>query len=79
MAVTVTVSDSLTGRTASFDPQTANDAIEFLLAGASAVQVGTANLYDPGAPARIARELDRALHEMGEHSVRAVIGSLRTD
>ena len=55
------------------------DALEFLVVGASAVQVGTANLYDPGAPARIARELDHALQELGEQSVRAVIGSLRTD
>jgi hypothetical protein len=43
------------------------------------VQVGTANLYDPGAPARIARELDQALQQLGELSVRAVIASLRTD
>jgi dihydroorotate dehydrogenase (NAD+) catalytic subunit len=56
---------------------TGSDALEFLLVGAKAVQIGTANLYDPGAPARIARELDRAIDELGEASVANVIGSLR--
>jgi len=55
------------------------DALEFLIVGASAVQVGTASLYDPGAPGRIARELDHALLDLGESSVRAVVGSLRVD
>jgi len=55
------------------------DALEFLIVGASAVQVGTANLYDPAAPARVARELGRLLDGMQETSVRGVIGSLRTN
>ncbi len=54
------------------------DAAEFLLAGASAVQVGTANLYDPAAPARISSELETVLEELGESSVSSVIGTLRT-
>lgn len=37
---------------------TGEDAAEFLIAGASAVQVGTATFWDPEAPVRIARELD---------------------
>jgi dihydroorotate dehydrogenase (NAD+) catalytic subunit len=36
---------------------TGTDAAEFLIAGASAVQVGTVNFWDPRAPLRIAREL----------------------
>ena len=52
------------------------DALEFLVVGAKAVQVGTASLYDPNAPARIARELDELLEQMGEPSVSHVIGSL---
>ena len=36
---------------------TGTDAAEFLIAGASAVEVGTANFWDPQAPLRIAREL----------------------
>jgi dihydroorotate dehydrogenase (NAD+) catalytic subunit len=54
-----------------------SDALEFLIVGASAVQVGTANLYDPGAPARIARELASAVRDLGESTVRGVIGTLR--
>jgi dihydroorotate dehydrogenase (NAD+) catalytic subunit len=53
------------------------DALEFLVVGASAVQVGTASLYDPAAPARIARELNATLDELGETRVRDVIGTLR--
>ena len=39
------------------------DAAEFLIAGASAVQVGTSNFWDPAAPIRIARELEAFLEE----------------
>ncbi|MDR2163402.1 MAG: dihydroorotate dehydrogenase [Clostridiales Family XIII bacterium] len=41
---------------------TGEDALEFLLAGASAVAVGTAALIDPAAPARVARELAGLAH-----------------
>jgi len=34
------------------------DAAEFMIAGATAVEVGTANFVDPAAPGRVARELD---------------------
>jgi dihydroorotate dehydrogenase (NAD+) catalytic subunit len=37
------------------------DAAEFLIAGASAVEVGTATFWDPRAPLRVARELDQFL------------------
>jgi len=53
------------------------DAVEFLMAGASAVQVGTASLYDPAAPARIAREIRDVLEQVGETSVAGVIDALR--
>ncbi len=52
------------------------DAAEFLVAGASAVEVGTASLYDPAAPARIAAELDDLLTELGETSAAALAGTL---
>ncbi len=42
---------------------TGEDAAEFLIAGASAVQVGTANFWDPRAPERIAEELDQFLEQ----------------
>ncbi|MFN2377561.1 MAG: dihydroorotate dehydrogenase [Candidatus Binatia bacterium] len=53
------------------------DAVEFLMAGARAVEVGTASLYDPGAVARIAAEIGTVLGELGEASVEAVIGTLQ--
>jgi dihydroorotate dehydrogenase (NAD+) catalytic subunit len=54
------------------------DAAEFLIAGASAVEVGTANFWDPGAPVRIARELERFLEEEKISSVGELVGSLKT-
>jgi dihydroorotate dehydrogenase (NAD+) catalytic subunit len=53
------------------------DAAEFLVAGASAVQAGTATFWDPRAPARIARELDRWLEDENVASVRDIVGTLR--
>jgi dihydroorotate dehydrogenase (NAD+) catalytic subunit len=54
-----------------------DDAMEFLVAGASAVQVGTANFYDPTAAQRIAEQLPEALRQLGAESVREIVGSLR--
>jgi dihydroorotate dehydrogenase (NAD+) catalytic subunit len=54
--------------------RTGLDALQFLLAGASAVSVGTAVFGDPMAPMRIMRELDEALGERGFGSLRDVIG-----
>lgn len=56
---------------------TGEDAAEFLIAGASAVEVGTASFWDPGAVARIARELDDFLREQGIVNVRELVGTLR--
>lgn len=52
------------------------DAAEFLIAGASAVEVGTANFWDPQAPARIARELERFLEQQGVARVADLVGTL---
>lgn len=49
------------------------DAAEFLIAGASLVQVGTATFRDPAAPLKIARELARLLPQLGS----PVTGTLR--
>ena len=54
------------------------DAVEFLLAGARAVEVGTASLYDPNAPARIAAEIGDVLQSLGETSVASIIGTLQS-
>ncbi len=56
---------------------TAEDAIEFLLAGATAVQVGTANFYNPGTSVQIVSGIEAYLRQQGETSVDAIIGSLR--
>lgn len=55
---------------------TGEDAAEFLIAGATAVQVGTASFWDPQSPVRIARELDSFLAEEGIASVRQMVGTL---
>lgn len=51
-----------------------NDALEFLLAGASAVSVGTAVFGDPKAPVRVLRELRALLSERGIARVADVVG-----
>lgn len=53
------------------------DAVEFLMAGARAVEVGTASLYDPGAVSRIAGEISDVLAGLGEASVESIIGTLQ--
>lgn len=53
------------------------DAAEFLIAGARAVQVGTANFADPRAPARVALELGRVVRELGAGSVNDIVGTIR--
>jgi dihydroorotate dehydrogenase (NAD+) catalytic subunit len=58
---------------------TGEDAAEFLVAGASAVEVGTATFWDPGAPARVARELDQFLAGQNIAHVSELVGTLRCD
>ncbi|HWZ31450.1 MAG TPA: dihydroorotate dehydrogenase [Bryobacteraceae bacterium] len=53
------------------------DAAEFLIAGASAVEVGTASFWDPTAPVRIAHELDEFLAQENIDRVRDLVGTLR--
>jgi dihydroorotate dehydrogenase (NAD+) catalytic subunit len=52
------------------------DAAEFLIAGAQAVEVGTATFWDPAAPLRIAEELARFLHLSGVENVNELVRSL---
>jgi dihydroorotate dehydrogenase (NAD+) catalytic subunit len=53
------------------------DAAEFLVAGATAVQVGTANFWDPEAPCRVARELNHYLERENIDDVRQLVGTLQ--
>jgi dihydroorotate dehydrogenase (NAD+) catalytic subunit len=57
---------------------TVDDVMEFLVAGASAVQIGTANFYDPTAAGRLPGQVADALAQLGAASLRDVIGTLRT-
>lgn len=57
---------------------TIDDVMEFLVAGASAVQLGTVNFYDPTASVRIVGELPAALQTVGAATVAEVVGTLRT-
>jgi dihydroorotate dehydrogenase (NAD+) catalytic subunit len=52
------------------------DAAEFLIAGASLVQVGTATFWDPQAPLKIARQLDRLLPKLGVKRPEDLTGTL---
>lgn len=54
----------------------ASDAVEFLLAGASAVQVGTANFVDPAAGVRIAAGLEAFCRDGGITNVGDLVGGL---
>ncbi|WPD22945.1 MAG: dihydroorotate dehydrogenase [Candidatus Electrothrix scaldis] len=56
---------------------TANDALEFFLAGATAVQVGTANFYDPSSTGNIVQGLKGYLQEQGEDRLVDIIGTLK--
>ena len=56
--------------------QTGGDAVAFLLAGATAVQVGAENFRDPRAVVRVAEELDAYLERQGIASVREIVGAL---
>ncbi len=59
--------------------RTGADALQFLAAGASAVQVGTAIFNDPSAPIRVLRELRAELAARGIAKVSEVIGLAHTN
>ena len=54
----------------------ATDAIEFLLAGASAIQIGTANFIDPSISEKVVDGIEDYLVRHGFNSVEEVIGAL---
>ena len=56
---------------------TANDALEFLIAGASAIQIGTANFIDPQVTIKVRDGINLYLDENGFSSVQELIGSLQ--
>jgi dihydroorotate dehydrogenase (NAD+) catalytic subunit len=58
--------------------QTGEDAVEFLLAGATAVQVGTATFVDPRAPLKVRDGIAAYCARHGLLDVRSLVGTLRT-
>ena len=56
--------------------RTASDAIEFIIAGASAVAVGTTNFIDPGCAATIVEGIERYCARYNIANVRELVGSL---
>ncbi|HXV77796.1 MAG TPA: dihydroorotate dehydrogenase [Candidatus Polarisedimenticolaceae bacterium] len=57
----------------------ADDALQFILAGASAVQVGTANFIHPDAALRVLAGLEAYLTRHGIASIGELVGALDTD
>ena len=53
------------------------DAIEFMMAGASTVQVGTANLADPTAMERIVNEMDKWCDKNNVKDINEIVGTLK--
>jgi dihydroorotate dehydrogenase (NAD+) catalytic subunit len=59
--------------------QTAEDALEFLLVGASAVQVGTANFRNPRASIEVLEGIERFFREQGIARLADYRGTLKLD
>lgn len=55
----------------------ATDALEFILAGATAIQVGTASFINPGASQTIAEEMEAWMLAHGETDIKNLIGALK--
>jgi dihydroorotate dehydrogenase (NAD+) catalytic subunit len=55
----------------------ATDAIEFLLAGATAIQIGTYNFIDPTISVKIVDGINEYLDRHGVGDVKEIVGELR--
>lgn len=56
-----------------------DDVMQFLVTGASAVQIGTANYYDPTLSMRLIDELPGAIAEFGAKTIAQVVGTLQVN
>lgn len=54
-----------------------DDVMEFFVAGASAVQIGTANFYNPGISSRLVDELDQLCQSEGWNNISEIVGTLQ--
>lgn len=59
--------------------ETAEDILEYLVVGASAVQVGTANFADPNACARLISELEKVCTHCNMHNINEIRGQFRAE
>jgi dihydroorotate dehydrogenase (NAD+) catalytic subunit len=57
--------------------QTADDVLQFMVAGCSAVQVGTSSFWNPARLAELAQEVDALLTAEGIDDVNDLVGALR--
>jgi dihydroorotate dehydrogenase (NAD+) catalytic subunit len=57
----------------------AEDALEFIVAGASAVAVGTWNFVEPTSAPKLSQQMADRAKELGASSIRELVGSLRVD
>ena len=55
----------------------ATDAVEFFLAGASAIEIGTANFIDPAVSLKVVEGINDYLERHGCKSVKEIIGALK--
>ena len=55
----------------------AEDALEFLIVGATAVQVGTANFYNPNITIEIIEGIKKYMEKNGIQDIKDIIGSFR--
>jgi len=58
---------------------TATDALQFMIAGAAAVQVGTVNFLDPGSSGRVIEGIEDYMKRHGIRSVKNIVGRMRPD
>ena len=56
--------------------RSATDALQYMIAGASLVGIGTAAMRDPRAPAKIIKDLDRWCRRKGVRSLSEIVGTL---
>lgn len=56
---------------------TGEDAIKFLLAGASAISIGTANFIDPLAPLKILKEIEQYMNDKKYKTMNEIVGQLK--
>ncbi len=56
---------------------TAEDALEFIMAGATAVSVGTANFFNPYATVEIVEGIEKFMEQQGVRDIHELIGCVK--